>query len=55
MLSAIGQFFQSIIQARKSMYQSELEFFLRSHNPKSTAEVESLINSYNRKRAYGTY
>jgi hypothetical protein len=53
MLSAIGKFFQSIIQARKSMYQSELEYFLRSQNPKSTAEVEHLINAYNKKKAYG--
>jgi len=55
MLSAIGRFFSSIIQARKSMYQSELEAFLVANNPKSSSEVESLINTYNRKRAYGSY
>jgi hypothetical protein len=55
MLSVIGRFFNSIIQARQAMYNSELEAFLLANRPKSHSEVESLINTYNRKRAYGSY
>lgn len=53
MLSKIAKFLATIINTKNSMYQSELEMYLASKNPKSSAEVEYLISSYNRRRQYG--
>lgn len=53
MLSKIFGFLSTIINTKSSMYNSELEMYLASKNPKSQAEVEYLISSYNRRRQYG--
>jgi hypothetical protein len=53
MLSKIAGFLSSIVKTKSSMYNSELELYLASKSPKSQAEVEYLINSFNRRRQYG--
>jgi hypothetical protein len=53
MLSAIGRFFTAILNAKQSMYQSELEMYLNAKNPKSPQEVEQLITMFNRRRQFG--
>jgi len=53
MLSKIAKFLATVINTKSAMYQSELELYLASKNPKSSAEVEYLINSFNRRRQYG--
>jgi hypothetical protein len=53
MLSKIASLFATLINTKSAMYQSELELYLASKNPKSSAEVEYLISSYNRRRQYG--
>jgi hypothetical protein len=53
MLSAIGRFLKAVIQTKQSMYQSELEMYIKAKNPKSPAEVEHLITAFNRRRQFG--
>ena len=41
---------KKLIQWFTRPQMTEIEYYISAHNPKSTADVEMLINEFNRKR-----
>jgi hypothetical protein len=50
----LSKFLSQIQSFIKSFQQADLDHFIRSHNPKSEADVEMLIRKYNRQN-YGSF